>query len=145
LFNLAVGFEEFHRAGLALVLETAVKAPYVIYQVLAFSACHLAHVHPKKASEFHHQAVRLQTRALSMFNATGQKIRQSNCVQVLLFSAMLGQHLLADTLAERQDDGIDGFITHYIQCVEMHRAVYTIATPAWLLSTLRFSSCFTEE
>ncbi|KAF1942833.1 hypothetical protein EJ02DRAFT_502545 [Clathrospora elynae] len=133
MFNLAVGFEKFHRAGLALGFETALKAPYLMHQVLAFSACHLAHARPERSSFYQHQAVTLQTRAVSTFNAARVHMDQSNCVSILLFSSMLAQHLLADTLAKRDQDGLDGFITHYMQCVGMHRGVYTVATSAWPL------------
>jgi hypothetical protein len=46
---------------------------------------------------------------------------------------MLGQHLLADTLAVHPSTDIESFISHYIQCIEMHRGIYTIATSAWPL------------
>jgi hypothetical protein len=133
LFNFAVGFERFHRAGLALGFEVALKAPYLLNQIMAYSACHLAHVNPQRSAFFKRQAVILQTQAVSIFNATRVEVNASNCVPILLFSSMLGQHFLADTLAKREPNGLDGFIAHYLQCVEMHRGIYTIATSAWPL------------
>jgi hypothetical protein len=133
MFNFAVGFEKFHRAGLALGFETALKAPYLLNQIMAFAACHLAHVGAQRSAFFKRQAVILQTRAVSMFNATRVEVDASNCVPILLFSSMLGQHLLADTLAKRDPEGLESFITHYVQCMEMHRGIYTIATSAWPL------------
>lgn len=133
MFNFAVGFERFHRSGLTLGFKTALQAPYLMHQVLAFSACHLARLIPERSTHFHHQAMALQTRAVSIFNATRVEVDRSNCVPILLFSSMLGQHVLADTLAKRDQDGLDGFIKHYVQCVEMHRGIYTIATSAWPL------------
>ncbi|KAF1829542.1 putative C6 finger domain protein [Decorospora gaudefroyi] len=131
MFSFAIGFEKFHRAGLAIGFEKALKAPYLMHQVLAFAACHLAHLNPERSIYYRHQAVEMQTRAVSIFNAAQVQVDQSNCVPILLFSSMLGQHLLADTLARRDPGGIDSFITHYVQCVEMHRGIYTIATSAW--------------
>jgi len=133
MYNFAVGFEKFHRSGIALGFETALQAPYLMHQILAFSACHLAHVNPERSAYFRHQSVALQTRAVSLFNSARVDVDQSNCVPILLFSSMLGQHLLADTLALRPSTGIDGFITHYVQCIDMHRGIYTIATSAWPL------------
>jgi hypothetical protein len=133
MFNFAVGFEKFHRAGLALGFETALKAPYLLNQVMAFAACHLAHVDPQRSAFFQRQAVILQTRAVSIFNAVKVEVDASNCVPTLLFSSMLGQHLLADTLSKRDLNGLEGFVAHYVQCVDVHRGIYTIATSAWPL------------
>jgi hypothetical protein len=133
MYNFAIGFEKLHRTSLALGFEAALKAPYLMHQVLAFSACHLAHINPDRSGYFSHQAVTLQTRAVSIFNMARVDVDQSNCVPILLFSSMLGQHLLADTLAAHPSTGIEGFITHYVQCIEMHRGIYTIATSAWPL------------
>ena len=68
-----------------------------------------------------------------MFNTARVEVDASNCVPILLFSSMLGQQLLADTLAKRDPDALEGFIAHYVQCVEVHRGIYTIATSAWPL------------
>jgi hypothetical protein len=133
MYNFAVGFQKFRRSGIAPRFETALTVPYLMHQVLAFSACHLAHVNPARAAYFHRQSVTLQTRAVSLFNKARVDVHQSNCVPILLFSSMLGQHLLADTLALRPSTGIEGFIMHYVQCIDMHRGIYNIATSAWPL------------
>jgi hypothetical protein len=133
MFNFEGGFEKFHRARLALGFETALKAPYLLYQVLAFAACHLAHVDFERSAFFSRPAVVLQTRAISIFNTAKVEVDASNCVPILIFSSMLGRHLLAEMLAKREPNGFDGFITHYVQCVEMHRGIYIIATSAWPL------------
>jgi hypothetical protein len=116
---------------LAFALKTGVESPYLLHQLLAFSARHLAYLHPKRSVSFLHQAVLLQTRAASLFTAVGTEINQSNCVAVLLFSSILGHHLLADTLAKRVPDGLDEFMTSYVQFVEMHRGIHMITMTAW--------------
>ena len=133
MYNFAIGFEKFHRAGLALGMETALKAPYLMHQILAFSSCHLAHANPHCLAYYRNQAVTLQTRAVSIFNTTRAEVNQLNCVPMLLFSSMLGQHLLAEILAVQPSTDMEIFITHYVQCIEMHRGIYTIATSAWSL------------
>ncbi len=138
--------------GVSAALNTGLESPYLLHQMLAFSARHLAFVHPECSAMYLHQAMTLQTRAVSLFNEAWTEVDRSNCVAVLLFSSMLGHHLLADTLAKRDLGGLDAFLTHYIHCVEMHRGIHTIAITAWpmlmeseLEPILSWSSGFTSR
>ena len=101
--------------------------------MLAFSARHLAFLHPERAEPYLHQSVTLQTRAISLFNASWNGIDESNCVAMLLFSAILGHHILTDTLAKRDAGGLEAFMFYFIQCIDMQRGVHTIAETAWPL------------
>lgn len=152
MFNLGVGIEDYHSFGLPLGLKAALKAPYLMYQILAFSARHLAFLNPERSQPYLHQVVILQTRAVSQFTAVPIDVDQSNCVPVLLFSSVLGHHLFADTLVTRDARGLDAFIVHYVQCVQTYRGVYNIAVSAWplfmeseLASILSLSKSFTSR
>lgn len=131
MFNL--GDIDSSPSSFSLALQTGLESPYLLYQLLAFSARHLAFLHPNRFESYLHQAISLQTRAVSLFNASEIKLSQSSSVSILLFSTILGHHLLADTLAKRDSHELEAFIAHYTQCVEMHRGIYTIATTAWPL------------
>jgi hypothetical protein len=133
MFNLGAAVENYYTSGLALGLKEAAKAPYLMHELLAFSAQHLAFLHPERSTHYLHQAMSLQTRAISLFNSTWTEVNESNCVGILLFSSVLGHHLLAETLGKRDPGGLDAFIAHYVQCIEMHRGIYTIAKSAWPL------------
>jgi hypothetical protein len=61
----------------------------------------------------------------------GTNVDESNCVGILLFSSVLGLHLLADTFAERTLGTLDAFVAKYVQCIEIHRGIYSIAIAAW--------------
>ena len=115
-------------------LQAALAAPYLMDQVLAFSARHLASLRPAPAAAFYaHQAVALQTRAVSLFNAARPAAdHPATCVPVLLFASVLGHHLLADMLAPR-DDGLGAFLDRYVSFLDTHRGIYTIAIAAWHL------------
>ncbi|KAM3072140.1 hypothetical protein ACMFMF_007533 [Clarireedia jacksonii] len=122
-------------------LQIALKFPYLLHQMLAFSARHLAFLHPDRYSLYLRQAVSLQTRALSMFNVACTDVDQSNCVPILLFSVILGHHLLADLLAESDTSS-----------AEVQRGIYTIAHTTWpllmeteLQPVLSLSSAFTSR
>ncbi|SCN69190.1 uncharacterized protein FFB20_08740 [Fusarium fujikuroi] len=124
---------EHSQETLHICLKESVMAPYLLHQVLAFSARHLAAIHPERSEKYLHQAVELQTRAVSLFNSTKREVDSSNCLPILLFSVTLGHHLLADALATRTSDGLDGFLTHYVQCVEMNWGLYRLTLSAWPL------------
>lgn len=116
-----------------LCYKLGLEYPYLLHQLLAFSARHLSYLHPERGDTYMYKAVTLQTRAVSLFNNSWTEVNKTNCVPILLFSTFLGYHLLADTLSERQPDTLESFLTQYLQCVEMHRGIYLIATNAWPL------------
>jgi hypothetical protein len=132
LFSLGDKLEGFQSTFDACVKES-MKAPYLLHQMLAFSARHLAAIHPGRSAHYLHQAVSLQLRAISLFNSTRLEVDSSNCVAVLLFSVTLGHHLLVDALATRDIDRLDGFLAHYVQCVEMNRGIYNLVISTWPL------------
>lgn len=116
-----------------LCYKLGLEYPYLLHQLLAFSARHLAYLHPERSDTYMYKAITLQTRAVSLFNNSWTEVNKMNCVPILLFSTFLGHHLLADTLSERHPDTLESFLTQYLQCVEMHRGIYLIATNAWPL------------
>ncbi|CRG87882.1 hypothetical protein PISL3812_04903 [Talaromyces islandicus] len=121
---------------LSIGLKKGLEFPYLLYQCLALSSSlHLAFVRPDKPRLYRHQAATLQTRALSMFNSMGTNVDESNCTGVLLISSFLGLHLLADSLSERALGSLDAFVAKYVQCIEIHRGVYSIAIAAYELRT----------
>lgn len=132
LFSLGYHDANFP-ANITTSFRIGLEAPYVLHELLAFSARHLAFLHPERAASYLHQAVTLQTRAISLFNASWNGINESNCVHMLLFSACLGHHILADTLAKRDAGGLEAFMSCFIQCVDMQRGVHAIAATAWPL------------
>jgi hypothetical protein len=132
IFNLGVRVGDYI-SNISQALNIGLRSPYLLHQLLAFSARHLAFLHPENSPSYLHQAVTLQTRAVSLFNTSWTEVNQSNCVEILLFSVVLGHHLLADTFSKRNSGGLDAFMAHYVQCVEMHRGIYTIARTAWPL------------
>ncbi|KAL3456709.1 hypothetical protein BJX64DRAFT_36812 [Aspergillus heterothallicus] len=117
-------------AGITFGLKRGLESPYLLYASLAFSARHLAYLHPERSAELMHRAVTLQNRAISLFNMDKIHVDRSNCVAVLLFSAAVGHHTLADTLMERSPGGLDAFLTRYAQCANTLRGLYTITMTA---------------
>jgi hypothetical protein len=62
---------------------------------------------------YHHQAVTLQTRGLSLFNgARRHQIAAVKYVALLLYLSVLAHHLLTDILHARNHD-LESFISRY--------------------------------
>ncbi|KAL3442963.1 hypothetical protein BJX65DRAFT_320994 [Aspergillus insuetus] len=129
MFNLGDDIGPYP-TGIAFALKRSLGSPYLMYASLAFSARHLAYLHPERSPEFMHQAVTLQNRALALFKVDKLQVDKSNCVAILLFSAVVGHHLLADTLMERSQDGLSGFLECYVHCARTHRGLHTIMMTA---------------
>ncbi|KAK4649873.1 hypothetical protein QC762_704340 [Podospora pseudocomata] len=120
-------------AALALALQKGLQDTYLLYQLLAFSARHLACLHPSQSETYLEQAIALQTHGVSLFNvAQLSQVDRSNCVSFLIYSGILGHHLLADALSFR-DQPIDEFLAEYAWCARLHRGVRTIAASSWPL------------
>ena len=91
--------------AMSTAFQIAEAFPFLLYELLAFSACHLSHLYPA-SSKYRHLAVDLQTRAVALFNMSGPDITPENCVAMLLFSTIMGQHLFADLLRPRDFNGL---------------------------------------
>lgn len=80
----------------------------------------------------------MQTRAISLFNDTlgSEGVTESNCVAIVLFSSILGHHVLASTLTFRAArsaglEEVDKVVAQWVQCMDTHRGIHTIATSSW--------------
>jgi hypothetical protein len=114
VFSLGLADIDFHHhTASSLVLKKGLEYPYLLHEMLAFTSLHLASMHPAKSISYQHQAMALQTRAVSLFNSHWTEIDETNCVGILLFSSVLGHHLLADTLANQNIGGLDCFMANY--------------------------------
>lgn len=103
----------------------AFTTPYLAHQFLALSALHLSLTQTPKRQTYYEYATCLQTRALSHFNTEPLDITDTNCVPLLLFSSLLGQHMLCDALRFRQND-LDTFLDKFTSCLSILRGVHTI-------------------
>jgi hypothetical protein len=123
---------ELHEFSSQLLFKCAMEAPYLMHQLLAVSARRLASQMPQRASYFLDHAMRLQTKAVSIYNGTAAKaqIDQSNCSALLLFCSLLGRHLLADLLANRDAD-FAAFFARYLEFLTVSRGLMAMSMAAW--------------
>jgi hypothetical protein len=123
---------EMHDFGSKLLFKCALEAPYLMHEILAVSSRRLALLHPDRADKLLDEAIRLQTKAVSIYNETAAKaqIDQTNCSALLLFCSLLGRHLLADLLARRDAD-FDEFLTRFLEFVFISRGLMAMSATAW--------------
>ncbi|KAK1621743.1 hypothetical protein BDP81DRAFT_336034 [Colletotrichum phormii] len=120
------------RSAVDIAVRRAVDSPYLLDEVLAFTAFHMIHLYPGSAAHLRHLATELQNRALSSFTRlteTVPKDDKATAVPRFLFSAILGRHVLADTLAHYRSD-FKSFIDRLVECFNLNRGVTSVTPPA---------------
>ncbi|KAI6774710.1 hypothetical protein HG530_001468 [Fusarium avenaceum] len=120
---------------LSLTLDYALKAPYLMNQLLAIAALHLSKP-PAMRQPYHQLAVSLQTRALTSFNDIRQEISEETCIPLFLFSSLLGIHILCDTLQGPREN-FSVFLDRFVNYLSIHRGVRPVTKQSW--STIRKS------
>ncbi|KAI1347178.1 hypothetical protein F5Y01DRAFT_250521 [Xylaria sp. FL0043] len=113
-----------------LVNKLGLEFPWLLHAMLAISARHLAVVRPEKSSFYLSEAFQLQAQAITIFNSQQLLINEANCSAALLFSSILGRHMLVDTLAGLESDGAV-LLDHYCRYVQVHRGLRVIASESW--------------
>ncbi|KAH1488400.1 hypothetical protein LV164_002225 [Aspergillus fumigatus] len=112
------------------IMPHLLKAPYVVNELLAFSALHLSTKHPERQGYYRTHAAQLQTHALAIFKETTLEVNQETCVPLFFFSAILGLHTLCDVLVYRDND-FDQFVDKFVHCFRIQRGVRAICGKAW--------------
>jgi hypothetical protein len=113
------------------VFEAAVSAPYLMHELLAFSALHLStqQSDATEMAKFLQQAAELQTSALAIFNAVKHDVCNENCMALFIFSSLLGMHTLFDAVTSCTDFG--GMLERTIHYLKLHRGVNAITSQSW--------------
>lgn len=131
----------------SIAIRRVVDAPYLIDQMLALAALHIASqipdspglqaIHPASGMSINglqHLATELQTRAVTSFTRLTKGIAPDDtdtCVPRFLFSSVLSLHSLADTLSVLRSDDVDfhSFIDRFVDCIHIHRGVQAVIRP----------------
>ncbi|KAL2816186.1 hypothetical protein BDW59DRAFT_153409 [Aspergillus cavernicola] len=112
------------------VVSHTIKTPYLVNEMLAFSALHLSTTRPAQRDYYHYHAAQLQTQALAIFKETSPEVTQETCIPLFFFSSVLGIHMLCDTLIYREND-FDHFLTRFVHYLRLHHGVRAIISQAW--------------
>ncbi|PPJ52822.1 hypothetical protein CBER1_11299 [Cercospora berteroae] len=125
------GFSAPGRRVVDIAVRHAADAPYLMDEVLAFTALHLTHLYPASAVHLSRISAELQTRALTSFahaTDTATDDEHSTILPRYLFTGILGRHALADTLAYHRFD-FHSFIDRFVECFNLNRDIIAIHTP----------------
>jgi hypothetical protein len=117
-------------AMLGLFITEAFTTPYLMDELLAYSAAHKSTLNQETRHFYATEATRLQTRALTLYNGTRLDLSQETCLPMFIFSSLLGHHILFDVFNAPLNDlgaALDG-LTH---CIGVHRGLSAIAQASW--------------
>ncbi|KAL4918377.1 hypothetical protein BDW62DRAFT_217579 [Aspergillus aurantiobrunneus] len=117
---------------LSATVSQSITIPYLVNELLAFSALHLSTLRPTQRDFYHYHAAQLQTHALACFNETNPSVTHETCVPMFLFSSFLGIHMLCDTLIYREND-FGPFLARFVHYLRLHHGVRTIVGQAWFM------------
>lgn len=113
---------------------TAVKIglshPFLLNEILAIAAMHLAICSPERRELYHTRATELQSFTLNRFNTIQKQVDKSNCVAILLFSSLLGVHLLANRADTRELD-FGEYLDHIQSYISVTRSVHSLVIAEW--------------
>ncbi|KAI1634660.1 hypothetical protein F4809DRAFT_617709 [Biscogniauxia mediterranea] len=112
-----------------MTVRQAVRTPYLMDQLLAISALHTSTKRPDREAFYRNEATSLQTRALVSFNTAKAMIKEETCLPVFLFSILLSQHVIFDTLSTRPD--FPTFLRRLVSCFHICGGTKTIAGQFW--------------
>ena len=107
----------------------SIMTPYLVNELLAFSALHLSITRPDQREYYRYHAAQLQTHALSIFKESSPQVTQETCVPLFVFAASLGVHMLCDTLIYREGD-FANFLDRFVHFFRLYYGVRAIVGEA---------------
>ncbi|KAL8950313.1 MAG: hypothetical protein Q9222_003636 [Ikaeria aurantiellina] len=111
-------------------VKIGLSYPFLLNEMLAIAALHMATRVPDRQAFYYTRATQLQSQALNGFNSMQKEVDESNCIPVLLFSALLGSHLLGDR-SRTHGLGPSEHLDHIISCVRLMRSVSKLVLKRW--------------
>ncbi|KAH8701569.1 hypothetical protein BGW36DRAFT_101330 [Talaromyces proteolyticus] len=116
----------------SMATRDANKAPYLMYELLSMSAQHLGATFPGRSEYYGNQAIRLQNKAIALFNtAVGREdVTSENCVPYFVFSSMLGAHHFCNVLRCPETD-FKALIVSLVDSLNLYQGLRTISRSKW--------------
>jgi hypothetical protein len=112
------------------IVDCAFAHPYLMYEILAFSALHLSITRPARRAFYQQVATTLQAQSLSSLDDTLANVDENNCLPVLFFSHIIGVHSFCDTIA-LCNEPFSRFHKHLIATINLLRGVQAVILPWW--------------
>lgn len=134
---------------ITLAYKEALRAPYVMDEILALTAAHKSTVVDADRREIYLvESTKLQTRALAQVHPQSAVVTDDNVSSLFCFSAFLGQHALFDVFLDssvygRSSLDLSIVLDRLSQCLYLHGGIGAIAGSSW--SKLREESSLRED
>jgi hypothetical protein len=114
----------------SVVVRMGLSHPFLMHELLAMAALHLAYCHSDNAAWYTTKATELQTQALRAFNMMQETFDASNCAPLLLFTSLLGFHILCDPSRTK---GLNSYqyLDHVIDSVMLMRSIRGLVVQDW--------------
>ncbi|KAF0325071.1 C6 finger domain-containing protein [Colletotrichum asianum] len=108
---------------LRLTYTQALKAPYLMDELLAFAAAHKSTVSedPEMKVLYQNESTRLQSRAISRLGITKEDVTEDNFLSLFSLSILLGQHVLFDIFSNASS--LPGVLDKLVNCLELHSGI----------------------
>jgi len=114
----------------ASIIREGLIHPFLMHQVLAVSAVHLANTTSSRRTHYYHLATELQSSAMAGFSTLQGRVDKSSCAAVFLFSSLIALHVLADH-SRIEDLDNNGLIDHFLHCIRLMQGVSTLVLDKW--------------
>lgn len=128
------------------LINIGLTTPYLLNELLALASLHLGILRKSQQETYIYHSARLQNHALRLLKESESEMNHEagTSIPVLLFSSILGIHLLCDTLLLRNHDFQD-FLDRFIHYLRIHRGVRTVIGGNWAhLKQSSLSSVFED-
>ncbi|KAH8668819.1 hypothetical protein BX600DRAFT_460769 [Xylariales sp. PMI_506] len=116
--------EELMAESLKLAFSTA----YLMDEKLALAAAHKSTLPGENQEYYRTEATRLQTRALTKFNAEAE-ISEEKAVATFVFTALIAQHNLFDIFSAGGD--LASILDRFVHCMKLHQGIRKLVSPFW--------------
>lgn len=112
------------------MINESLSASYLMYELLAVSAAHLAFLTPNNEKYYYHLSKSLQSKALTVFTETSALDDESATMPSMMFSWLLSLHLLREATTNMGADfGL--FLEDLVRYLNIHRGIRSIAGRGW--------------
>ncbi|KAL3443164.1 hypothetical protein BJX65DRAFT_285757 [Aspergillus insuetus] len=129
--SVSLGLDRIFSGNRAIgLMGSMLAAPYLMDQILAFSALHLSILRRDQQKHYKYHADQLQTHAISALNSLKLEVNPENCLPLFIFASCLANHTLCEKLVFRADS-FDDFLDDFVQSLHLHRGIRAITSQSW--------------
>lgn len=118
------------------MVKNALQHTFLMSEMLAMAAFHLATTKTAQKDFYAHQAATLQSQALSEYRSIAANLTKATSEPSFLFSMILGHHVIFESL-QRYSLGYNDYLNSIVRAIDLVRATRSVISGFW--TTLRQS------